>query len=132
MPNKKWSLILLAAFFFTSLPVFSNSLMLSGLGARAIAMGGAFVGLADDFTAVYWNPAAIGFMKQKGFGITGMDLRPSISYGFSVDIGLEYLMAPERQLTLAKKHNRTNYAYGMPGHYSMHGVIPQISLSCRY
>jgi len=52
--------------------------------------------------------------------------------GFSVDIGLEYLMAPERQLTLAKKHNRTNYAYGMPGHYSMHGVIPRISLSCRF
>ena len=28
-----------------------------GAGARGIGMGRAFVGLADDATAVYWNPA---------------------------------------------------------------------------
>jgi hypothetical protein len=30
-----------------------------GLGGRAVAMGGAFVGLADDATAIYWNPAGL-------------------------------------------------------------------------
>jgi hypothetical protein len=30
-----------------------------GLGARAFGMGGAFVGLADDGTAAYWNPAGL-------------------------------------------------------------------------
>jgi hypothetical protein len=30
-----------------------------GLGARAAGMGGAYVALADDPTAVYWNPAGI-------------------------------------------------------------------------
>jgi len=30
-----------------------------GFGGRAMAMGGAFVGLADDVTAVYWNPAGL-------------------------------------------------------------------------
>lgn len=30
-----------------------------GLGARAFAMGGAFIGLADDWTAIYWNPAGL-------------------------------------------------------------------------
>jgi len=29
------------------------------VGARAIAMGGAYVGLADDATAIYWNPAGL-------------------------------------------------------------------------
>lgn len=29
------------------------------IGARAMGMGGAFVALADDATATYWNPAAI-------------------------------------------------------------------------
>lgn len=29
------------------------------VGARAIAMGGSFVGLADDGSALYWNPAGI-------------------------------------------------------------------------
>lgn len=30
-----------------------------GVGARAVAMGDNFVGLADDATALYWNPAGI-------------------------------------------------------------------------
>lgn len=29
------------------------------VGARALAMGGAFTGLADDVSATYWNPAAL-------------------------------------------------------------------------
>jgi len=29
------------------------------VGARALGMGGAFVGLADDVSATYWNPAAL-------------------------------------------------------------------------
>jgi len=31
----------------------------SSLGVRANGMGGAFVGVADDATAVYWNPAGL-------------------------------------------------------------------------
>ena len=30
-----------------------------GVGARAIGMGGAFVGIADDASSLYWNPAGI-------------------------------------------------------------------------
>ena len=30
-----------------------------GLGARALGMGGAFVGVADDATAGFWNPAGL-------------------------------------------------------------------------
>ncbi|MFH0948185.1 MAG: PorV/PorQ family protein [Elusimicrobiota bacterium] len=29
-----------------------------GVGARALAMGNAFVGLADDVSSIYWNPSA--------------------------------------------------------------------------
>ena len=32
----------------------------NGIGARALAMGGAFVAVADDATAVCWNPAGLG------------------------------------------------------------------------
>lgn len=35
-----------------------------GVGARAMALGGAFVGVADDYSAVYWNPAGIGQMRR--------------------------------------------------------------------
>ncbi|MBU1261995.1 outer membrane protein transport protein [bacterium] len=39
-----------------------------GLGARAIGMGGAFVGLADDWTAIYWNPAGLANLSGRGIG----------------------------------------------------------------
>ena len=31
-----------------------------GVGARALGMGGAFTGIADDPSAAYWNPAGLG------------------------------------------------------------------------
>ena len=34
-------------------------------GARASGMGEAFVGLADDATAVFWNPAGLAFQRGK-------------------------------------------------------------------
>jgi hypothetical protein len=42
-------------------------------GARATAMGGAFVGVADDATAVFWNPAGHGL--SHGWKLTGMRTR---------------------------------------------------------
>ncbi len=35
-----------------------------GAGARAIGMGSAFTGLSDDASAIYWNPAGLGFTKR--------------------------------------------------------------------
>jgi hypothetical protein len=42
----------------------------TGLGARALAMGGAFVAVADDATAVKWNPA--GLVQLDDTRISGM------------------------------------------------------------
>lgn len=39
-----------------------------GIGAKAIGMGGSFVAISDDITALYWNPAGISLLGQK----TGM------------------------------------------------------------
>lgn len=35
-----------------------------GVGARTMGMGGATIGLADDFTALYWNPAGLAQIKK--------------------------------------------------------------------
>lgn len=35
-----------------------------GVGSRALGMGGAFVAVADDGTASYWNPAGLGNLPQ--------------------------------------------------------------------
>ncbi len=37
----------------------------AGVGVRAMGMGGAFAGVADDFTAVYWNPAGLAQIRQR-------------------------------------------------------------------
>ena len=36
-----------------------------GFGARAMGMGNAFVALADDPTALYWNPAGLDYIYQQ-------------------------------------------------------------------
>ena len=41
-----------------------------GVGARALAMGGAFTSIADDTSAVYWNPA--GLAKRQQYAFTAM------------------------------------------------------------
>ena len=35
-----------------------------GLGARTMGMGGAFLGVADDFTTLYWNPAGLAQIRK--------------------------------------------------------------------
>ncbi len=40
-----------------------------GVGARALSMGGAYVALVDDWTAAFWNPAGLAFMRGWGYGI---------------------------------------------------------------
>ncbi len=35
-----------------------------GIGPRAIAMGGAFTSIADDASAMYWNPAGLDLLRQ--------------------------------------------------------------------
>ena len=36
-----------------------------GLGARAAGMGEAFVAVADDVSAIYWNPAGLSFLTNR-------------------------------------------------------------------
>lgn len=71
-----------------------------GVGAKAMSMGGAFVGMADAVSAVYWNPA--GLVQLSGAWLTGMhtfmtlDRRYdfvsfALGYGRRQAIGLSWL-----------------------------------------
>ncbi len=37
-----------------------------GFGTRALAMGGAYTALADDYSGIYWNPAGLGSIEKTG------------------------------------------------------------------
>ncbi len=62
-----------------------------GLGARAFGMGGAFVGLANDSTAAYWNPAGLIQLEK-----------PEVSLMYSA-------------LSLDRRYNFLNYARPLSG-----------------
>ena len=42
----------------------SSTFLEIGVGARAVAMGSAFVAIANDVTAIYWNPAGLARMTN--------------------------------------------------------------------
>lgn len=50
--RKKIGLLILSLCLLTGL-LEANGLSLNGLGSKAVSMGGAFIGLADDFSLVY-------------------------------------------------------------------------------
>src|SRR5512146_3586884 len=43
---------------------FAQQYNLTGSGARAEGFGGAFIGVADDATAVVWNPAGLSQLQR--------------------------------------------------------------------
>lgn len=47
--------------------------------ARANAMGEAYVALADDATAAWWNPAGLGFLTKKDASVTHAQLVPDLA-----------------------------------------------------
>lgn len=118
---KKKLLALIVFFAFVSSLSFANGLNLNSLGSRALTMGGAFVGLADDFSAVYWNPAGIAFFKQKTFGFYGTDALPSSTY--SVDkscppcTGFICPFCRAETLVDNAKTVQKNYISGMAAYY---------------
>lgn len=58
---------------------FANGLSLNSVGTRALGMGGAFVGLANDATALYWNPAGLAKL-QNSILVFGTDVMPNATY----------------------------------------------------
>jgi hypothetical protein len=59
--------VLLLVFFATPCKAdkYAGEFLKLGVGARALGMGEAFVALADDASATYWNPAGLVAMSQR-------------------------------------------------------------------
>ena len=97
MKKTKFLLVVLTCLVFLSSFGFSNGLNLNGLGARMVAMGGAFVGLADDFSAALWNPAGLAQLNATTFGLSGDVIMPKGTYQFDllgIDAETESKMYP--------------------------------------
>lgn len=63
-------------------PALAQGFLVEELSPRAVGLGGAFVGLADDASAALWNPA--GLFTLKGFGILGRLAMPTPTTPFEI------------------------------------------------
>jgi hypothetical protein len=74
-----------------------------GIGAKAIGMGGAFVAVADDASAVFWNPAGLAAQRNsqaflsaetpEDFSAASLIYKPGLSFlqEISASLGISYI-----------------------------------------
>ncbi len=58
-----------------------------GVSARAVGMGNAFLAIADDASAIFYNPAGLSQLSQREIILTHVDYPADITYDFA---GLAY------------------------------------------
>ena len=89
-----------------SVSLVANGLNLNSIGSKSSAMGTAFIGLADDFSAVFFNPAGLVQMKEASLTLFGTALFPSGTYQFDmagIDTETESAMYPSGALAYFKQ-----------------------------
>jgi len=76
---KRLSLIAMAIVFSTSM-VFASGFSIYEQGAKATAMGGAFIAQANDVTGVFYNPAGITSLNGLQLGLGTTIIMPKFSF----------------------------------------------------
>lgn len=81
--NTKFAVILIVFGLLTTTTVFGNGLSLNSIGTNALGMGGAHIALANDYSAIYWNPAGITQLTHPQVSIFVTDVIPMATYQFT-------------------------------------------------
>ena len=69
--------ILLFTVFFISGQIHAGGFALTGVGSRGLSLGGAFRAVANDWTALYWNPAGMSYIEQDILGFHNAIVKPA-------------------------------------------------------
>lgn len=69
------------AFMLATGSLMANGLSLNSVGVKAAGMGGAYVGYANDVTALYWNPAGLAG-QESAVNLFVTDIVPSATYKY--------------------------------------------------
>ncbi len=77
--------VLILSLLVWGAPVFAGGLSTPGQGARALGMGGAFTAVADDGSAIYYNPAGMsridGTLIEAGIALIFPEIRYTMPNG---------------------------------------------------
>ena len=125
-------LLTVALIACSGLSLSANGLNLNGMGSKAIAMGGAFIGQADDYSAIFWNPAGLTQMQSPNISFFVTDLIPSGTYQFPL-LGIDAKAAshalhrdgPQVGFLLAAGHQVVQHAVAQRTVGGMHLVDAQ-------
>lgn len=66
---------------------YGGGMALSGVGSKALGMGGAFRGLADNWSAAYWNPAGLAQLGRSEINVMSVAVSPRPEFNPQVTVG---------------------------------------------
>lgn len=72
--------LLALALWLTGNPLWASGIETNGVGARATAMGGSYRAIANDWSAMYWNPAGLAFTPGWNAGVFGAVVMPRATF----------------------------------------------------
>jgi long-subunit fatty acid transport protein len=101
------SIAILLSFSALEVALAQQNFNFIGSGARARGMGGAFIGVADDATAISWNPAGLATLEKPEASVVGnytMD-----SYKMEVEYTDPALAGFDSDLSFSQSHPSFNF-----------------------
>jgi len=107
---------------FTKVGTASAQFLKIGIGARAVAMGEAYAALANDATALYWNPAGLTQLKHLSITLNHTEWFADIAHDFigvalpwgpsgSLGLSVTALNTPEQEVTTVREPDGTGLFY---------------------
>ncbi|PID27237.1 MAG: hypothetical protein CR982_06475 [Candidatus Cloacimonadota bacterium] len=109
-------LIITLLFFVLSTSLLGGGFQINEHGARAMSMGNAFTALADDASAVYFNPAAITFLEKDQIMVGFSIIKPEATFRGPFPATTEYKLDNQYfnpiNLYYAKKLNE-DFSFGL-------------------
>ncbi len=113
MSKIRTTLISLALVFALSASAFANGLSLNSVGTKALGMGGAFVGLANDGSAIYWNPAGLAGQESSVL-VSYTGIMPSATYKFGLaGVDASSVSAIHSAPSLFANYTMGDWAFGL-------------------
>jgi len=98
---KRFAILLLAAMLLPASIAYSGNIDTFGVGAKDTAPGGAFSAKADNFSAMYYNPAGLVQIK-----------RPEISFGGICDPAYQFSVIKGSRILPMDASENLNSSYG--------------------
>jgi hypothetical protein len=109
-----------------SLGVAQEDWNITGAGARAEGFGGAFIGLADDATAISWNPSGLGQLERVELSLVGRVILEEYinELKFKNSLYTKY----DTTITKSQSHFTYNFAsIAFPIHVGSINIVPAVA-----